>query len=268
MHSAEQVAIGGTTLQLVSHRAEQLALHCPMQVVMLPEDMHELVQSPVQLALQSVLHSASPGVAVQLAMQAVLQLPVQLAETEAMQLPVQPTSRFASHATCRLGGEHAASHPPLTMAVHDSLPLKTAPPQSEKMSARAEPAANVTIAPATRARSEDQRTMRTSRWKTIFDETSPVENSFNTHILARPLRRIDSARHANPRRLITGAWRLGGYTCRAAARPVRSPGPSWRARASIWHLNTPLCRECGTRWLFGLDTREKNGMSSLLDAKH
>jgi hypothetical protein len=161
-----QVPMGGTTLQLAWHRAEQLALHCPVQVSMLLDPIQELVQEPVQFALQSVLHWTSPGVPAQLPMQLPVQVPVQLVEADAEQPPEQLASRLASHATCRLGGEHAALHPMLADAVHDSLPLKTAPPQSSKMfpvqSACAELAAKETVAPATRARSEDQRNMKTS----------------------------------------------------------------------------------------------------------
>jgi hypothetical protein len=167
LHWAEQVAVGGRTLQLALQRAEQLALHCPMHVSMSLEPVQEPEQEPVQLALQLVLQSISPGVPVQPPLQPAVQLPVQLAEADTLQPPEQLASRLASHATWRLGGEHAALHPPLIIAVHDSLPLKTAPPQSLKMSARAELAANVSVAPATRARSEDQRNMRDLRGSNV-----------------------------------------------------------------------------------------------------
>ncbi len=129
-------------------------MHCDVQV---PEQLalHEVPQLPVQLKVLGV----------QLAMQLLSQLVLQLGRV-AVQLPMQLASRLASHATCRLGGEHAALHPPLTTALHIALPSTTAPPQSSKtfpaQAARAELAPSVTIAPATRARSEDQRIMRTS----------------------------------------------------------------------------------------------------------
>ncbi len=75
---------------------------------------------------------------------------------------MQLASSCASHATWRFGGEHWTSHDALASTVQLSLPLNTAPPQSEKTSARAEPAASVTVVPATTARSEDQRIMKTS----------------------------------------------------------------------------------------------------------
>ncbi len=133
---------------------------------MLLDPMQEPVQEPEQFALQLVLQSASPGVDEQFPMQLPEQLPVQLAVTEPVQPPEQLASRLASHATWRLGGEQAALHPPLTSAVHDALPSMTVFPQSSKAFpvhwARAELAASVTVAPATRARSEDQRIMTTS----------------------------------------------------------------------------------------------------------
>jgi len=131
---------------------------------MLLEPMQEPVQEPVQFALQLVLQSASPGVPLQLPMQVPMQLPVQFTEADAEQPPVQPASRLASHATCRFGGEHEALQPRVSDEEHISLPSTTAPPQSSKtfpvQSARAELAANETVAPATRARSEDQRNIR------------------------------------------------------------------------------------------------------------
>jgi hypothetical protein len=135
-----------------------------MHVSMLLEPMQEPVQEPVQFALQLVLHSASPVVPLQLPMQVPMQLPVQFTEADAEQPPVQPASRLASHATCRFGGEHEALQPRVSDEEHISLPSTTAPPQSSKtfpvQSARAELAANETVAPATRARSEDQRNIR------------------------------------------------------------------------------------------------------------
>jgi len=117
---------------------------------------HAPEQLPSQVALQSVLQSKLPGLAEHLAAQPPWQLVSQLGSV-AVHPPAQVASSWALHATCKFGGAQATSHEPLTSAVHFSLPLKTAPPQSEKMSARADPAESTTIAPATRARSEDER---------------------------------------------------------------------------------------------------------------
>ena len=120
-------------------RAAQLALHCPVQVVMSPDDAHAPEQLPWHVALQSVLQSYVPGFTVHLAEQPPSQLAWQLGSV-AVHPPEQLASSCASHATCTLGAEQARSHEPLTSAVHDSFPSNTAPPQSEKMSARAGPA--------------------------------------------------------------------------------------------------------------------------------
>jgi hypothetical protein len=160
-------------MQLALQCAVQLALHWPvqvdMQLDMLLDDMHCDVQVPMQLpshdAPQLPVQLKLPGFDVQVPMQLASQLVLQLGRV-AVQPPMQLASRLASQAIWRLGGEHAALHPPLTTALHISLPFTTAPPQSSKtfpvQSARAELAANETVAPATRARSEDQRIMTTS----------------------------------------------------------------------------------------------------------
>jgi hypothetical protein len=106
--------------------------------------------------LQSVLQSNVPGEAEHLPEQPPWQLAWQLG-TVAVHPPEQLASSCTSHAICTFGGAQATSHEPLTSAVHVSFPLKTAPPQSETMSAPADPAANKTVVPATRARSKEER---------------------------------------------------------------------------------------------------------------
>ena len=117
------------------------------------------MQLPWHVALQSVLQSKVPGVAVHLPEQPPSQLVWQLGSV-AVHPPEQLASSCASHAICTFGGAQAMSHEALTSAVHVSLPSKTVPPQSEKMSARARPATSRTAAPAISARSEEARRLR------------------------------------------------------------------------------------------------------------
>ncbi len=136
------------------HRAAQLAWHCPAQVVPPSlEDAHAPEQLPWHVALQSVLQSKVPAFAEHLPEQPPWQEVSQLGAVT-LHPPAQVASSCASQASCTFGGAQAMSHEPVTSAVHVSLPLKTVPPQSEKMSARAGPAANTTVAAATKARSE------------------------------------------------------------------------------------------------------------------
>jgi hypothetical protein len=83
------------------------------------------------VALQSVLQLNMPGLAMQLAEHVPIQLAWQLGSVAVHVLLSQLASSCASHASCKFGGWQATSHPPLTSAVHVSLPLKMAPPQSE-----------------------------------------------------------------------------------------------------------------------------------------
>jgi hypothetical protein len=137
-----------------------------VQVVMSLDDEHALVQSlshePWQLALQSKL----PGLVVHEVLQVPSQLPWQLGRVRLHPLEEHVASTWALQAIWRFGGEHWMSHDALASTVQLALPSTTAPPQSSKMllahAARAVLAANVSVAPATRARSEDQRNMRTS----------------------------------------------------------------------------------------------------------
>src|SRR5580704_154306 len=92
-------------------------------------------------------------------MQLLMQLPSQLGAV-AVHPPVQPASSIAEQETARLGGVQLAVQETLASTWHISFPSTTAPPQAESRSARADPAASVTIAPVTKARREDQRNMR------------------------------------------------------------------------------------------------------------
>jgi hypothetical protein len=160
----------------VLQRAAQLALHCPVQVVVSPDEPQAPEQLPWHVALQSVLQSYVPGFTVHLAEQPPWQLAWQLGSM-AVHPPEQLASSCASHATCTLGAEQARSHDPVTSALHVSFPLKTAPPQSEKMSARADPAANKTVTPAstaTKPRSEEERFTRDLHEKALTTETGAV----------------------------------------------------------------------------------------------
>lgn len=169
MHDALQLVEGGVPLQPALQRASQLAWHWPVHVVMSLEDAQALEQLPSHVALQSASQLKLPGLEEHMPAQVPSQLLVQLGSV-AVHPPEQLASSWASHAICRFGGEQAMSHDAVASTVHDSLPLKTAPPQSAKMSARAEPAANVTIAPATTATREDQLSIgNTSSVETIPD---------------------------------------------------------------------------------------------------
>jgi hypothetical protein len=93
---------------------------------------------------------------------------------------MQPASSIAEHATSSCGGWQAAMQftPPWTL--HISFPSNTAPPHAETMSARAAPAANVTIAPHATARSEDHRDMgNPPKTGIVPDETACVDSCFN-----------------------------------------------------------------------------------------
>ena len=92
-------------------------------------------------------------------MQVAVQLPSQLGSV-AVHPPVQPASSIAEQETERLGGVHWAEQDAMASTVQVSFPSTTAPPHADSRSARADPAASVTIAPATKARREDQRNMR------------------------------------------------------------------------------------------------------------
>jgi hypothetical protein len=105
------------------------------------------------------LQSKVPGLAVHLPAQPPSQLAWQLGSV-ALQLPEQLASSCALQASWTFGGAQATSHEALTSAVQVSLPSKTAPPQSEKMSARADLAVNATAPPAIRARSKENRFTR------------------------------------------------------------------------------------------------------------
>ena len=154
-----------------------MQLELPLIDEQVPEQLlsQELSQSALQLKL--------PGFSEQVPMQLLSQLPEQLGSV-AVQPPEQLASSCALHATWRFGGEHWTSHDALASTVQLALPSTTAPPQSSKMfpahAARAELAANVSVAPATRARSEDQRNIRDLlRLICIPDETGGGELSFN-----------------------------------------------------------------------------------------
>ena len=157
--------LAGDPEQLALHRPLQLPLHSAWHVpiqsapasVVAHCPMHELEQSPSQVPEQSALQLKLPGL--QLAIQLPSQLTWQLGSV-ALQPPLHIPSNSAEHASSRLESEHWTSQEALAITVHDSLPLNTAPPQSDRMSARADPAASVTTAPATKARREDQRNMR------------------------------------------------------------------------------------------------------------
>ena len=149
------------------------------------------------MVLQSVLQSKLPGFAMHLPEQPPWQLAWQLGSV-ALHPPLQLASSWASHASCNFGGWQATSHEPLTSAVHVSLPLNTAPPQSEKMSARADPGAKRTLAPAKRARSEEERfTGETSKEEAFtmdgrsrdFLQPCPVEPCRPSRANRRPVRR-------------------------------------------------------------------------------
>jgi hypothetical protein len=157
-----------------------------MHVAISAEDEHAPVQLPLHVPLQSALQLKLPGLAMQLPMHEPWQLAWQLGNV-AVHPPAQLASSWASHATCRLGGAQATSHDALTSAVHVSLPLKTAPPQSEKMSARAYPAARTMVAAAARARSEEVRFTSDLLKISSHDETGRVEVSFNAPLLGGAL---------------------------------------------------------------------------------
>jgi hypothetical protein len=150
--------MGGVPEHWVLHRAPQLAWHWDIQVVMSPDDEQAPEQLPWQVPVQSALQLKLPGLAEHLPEQP----PSQEAEhmgNMTVQPPEQLASSCAEHANCTFETEHATSHDALASTVQVSFPSKTAPPQSDKISARAAPAANVTMAPNATARSEDQRNM-------------------------------------------------------------------------------------------------------------
>jgi hypothetical protein len=95
------------------------------------EDVHAPEQLFWHVALQSVLQSKLPGLAEHLAEHPPSQLASQLGSVAVHMALWQLASSCASHASCKFGGWHWTSHPALASAVHVSLPLKTAPPQSE-----------------------------------------------------------------------------------------------------------------------------------------
>jgi hypothetical protein len=162
VHSPEHPTDGAVAVQLALQRAWQLAWHSPVQLTLPLCDVQALEQFPSHDALQSAVQSKLPGFAVQVPEQVALHVPSQLGRV-AVQPPEQLASSCALQATCTFGAEHATSHDALAFTVHEAFPSTTAPPQSSKMllaqAARAEWAANVIAAPATRARNEDQRTM-------------------------------------------------------------------------------------------------------------
>jgi hypothetical protein len=128
--------------------------------------------------LQSVLQSKVPGVAEHLPEQLPSQLAWQLGSV-AVHPPEQEASSCASQANCNFGGWQATSHVSMTSTVHISWPSKMAPPQSEAMSARADPETSRAIAPAITARSEEERFTRVLQEAAFHDETGYVEVSFN-----------------------------------------------------------------------------------------
>jgi hypothetical protein len=108
------------------------------------------------VALQSVLQSKDPGLAEHFPAHPPWQVVWQLGKV-AVQPPEHIVSSWASHAIWRFGGAHATSQDAPTSAVHFSVPSKTVPPQSEKMSpARAEATVKTIVAPETRARKEEE----------------------------------------------------------------------------------------------------------------
>jgi hypothetical protein len=158
-HAAEHDAMGGVPMQLALQWAPQEPLHSAMQLASPLIEEHWLEHCPSQEAEQLPSQLKLPGLPEQLPMQLPMQLPSQLGSV-AVQPPMQPASSIAEHETARFGGVHWASQDAEASTVHVSFPSTTAPPQAESKSARADPAASVTTAPATKARREDQRNMR------------------------------------------------------------------------------------------------------------
>jgi hypothetical protein len=111
-HFAMHVALGGATLHCALQFAEQLALHEPLHCETFPLDEHCPSQSALHCALHCALQSNMPGFALHEPVHVPEQFVVHDTSAETLQLPLQPTSSFASHAMSTLIGVHCAVHPP------------------------------------------------------------------------------------------------------------------------------------------------------------
>jgi hypothetical protein len=155
---AMQLTVGSVPEQDTLQRALMLAWHSAVHVSMslLP------MQADVQLPIASASHDpwqSKPPLVEQLAMQEAWQLVLQLASMPPVQPPMHPTSSCAEHAALKLRLWQDASQ---LMLGGDMLQLAveliSAPPQSGRNEAWAEPVKKVTAAAAARvAKAESER---------------------------------------------------------------------------------------------------------------
>jgi hypothetical protein len=108
----------------MSHWLVQLAMHCPMQVEVLPIELHSPEQFPMQLAEQLPEQLKLGPIAVHWPMQVPVQPPVQVALAD----PVHPAVTLA----VQLIGWQLAVQPPEVWTLHDSIvaPEKSMLPQA------------------------------------------------------------------------------------------------------------------------------------------